>query len=179
MLWFAKKMRQEIQSKIRQIVPEWKFSDYVKSKRQELLGLWGMSESEADEVLSKIDEKSINLNTQHIVLEGFDITDDEIEEIASMIVKEKPLTHSLFLSNNRLTDKGMPILCKILKDLKNMRHLDLSGNELDADGFFHVFSLFAHFDQHLRLSLGFNKLQEVGKVERIKHKAIACFKNNQ
>lgn len=109
---------------------------------------------------------------QEINLCGKQITDYEIVEIADLIVLLQPLTRSINLSNNNLSDQGVVELCQRLKRLKHLTLLDLQGNHLSDRGFLAVFGLHAHFDQKLSLSLGENELMKVSHIERLKEKAI-------
>lgn len=116
-------------------------------------------------------ERMINKCRYQIYLDRMNINDDEIEEIANEIVQQKPLTSSISLDGNNLSDVGVEKLCLILSQLKQLLSLSLQSNRFGERGFVAVFKLFAK-NQNLDLALAGNLITEVGKVEKLKISAI-------
>lgn len=110
-----------------------------------------------------------------IFLENMGITDQEIDEIASMIVDEKPETRYISLSGNLLTDKGIRTMCQSFLKLKHLVSLDLVSNHIGAKGFEDLFALAAQSKNDLQLSLRGNLLSESGEIETIKINQLKKF----
>ena len=115
-----------------------------------------------------VDSEQFMKLKHQICLENMGITNDEIGEIASMIVDEKPETRYISLSGNLLTDAGIHTMCQSFLKLKHLVFLDLVSNQIDAKGFEDLFALMAQSKNDLDLSLRGNLLSEAGEIETIK-----------
>lgn len=126
-----------------------------------------------DEVRKKILPPEDNYD--EIDLLATDITDDEIEEIAEVIVEKRSDVKSILLGNNELGDKGAIILGEALKNLSNLSLLEVQNNEIDTQGMIALYKLQLTLSG-LKLVLGGNKMRNPTIGEKIKEEVFRTFK---
>lgn len=168
-------MRQEISDIIR--------NSGLKSESQILEG-WknslrddhGLTELELDDY--PLTETDIQKLKHQIDLNFKSITDEEIGEIASMIVECKPLTRQIFLSCNQLTDQGIAQLCTIVKNLNHLNYMGLASNRITEKGFYTIFR-FIEEKPGLDTSLAGNQIDEAGKINHIMWQAHCDHKQSK
>lgn len=110
--------------------------------------------------------ETIQKAKHRISLDNMNIQEDEIEEIAKLIVAEKPLTRQISLCNNSITDKGAITLAHFFENLNNLSHLNLQSNHIGKKGMFALLELNAQKPK-LNLALGGNKIDDVGVLSDI------------
>ena len=113
------------------------------------------------------DEDTIEGLIHQIVLADMNISDDEILGIAQMIAKEKPKTRKIFMSHNKITDKGATVLAHEFSKLPDLHYLDLQANQIDEQGFEALYEWQAK-NPELDFSMRGNKLEDIGKIYDIK-----------
>lgn len=118
---------------------------------------------------AKIREKIMNSDEMQIDLHDMAITDNEINEIISEIIKIRPNARTLILRNNSISDKGAIFLGENLAELSNLSFIDLQFNNIHLEGAEGVFKLQStHPD--LRIAFHGNMVSDVSKLYEIEQK---------
>ncbi len=90
-----------------------------------------------DDIKTKIkDSKDGQVN-----LDGMNILDTEVEEIALQIKKRIPHVQTIILSNNLISDDGAIILGNLFRSLSELTVVDLQFNKIDKIGATALFTL--------------------------------------
>lgn len=111
--------------------------------------------------------EKIKASDREIDLMEMEITDEEIEEIASFIVENKPHVQDIFLGCNYLSDEGAFILERTLSHLKHLSFLEIQENQLDIEGIVALNKL-AFIRPSLRIAINGNKVTDAKVIEEIR-----------
>lgn len=119
------------------------------------------------EIKDKIENSHIN----QVDLDHLHIEDHEIEEIMHSIQQLRPHLQQIFLSNNKLSDRGAKILGEKLSFFPELTFLDLQFNHIDKPGARGVFSLLSK-KPTLNIAFHGNKMTDQGELQKIVDAAV-------
>lgn len=108
--------------------------------------------------------EKINASDNLINLAEMEITD---EEIANLIVENKPYVQKIFLSCNYLGDEGAVVLSRNLSSLKYLAFLDVQENQIDIEGIFALDKLI-HANSNLKVAVSGNKVTDAKVFDELK-----------
>jgi len=118
----------------------------------------------------------INSSKDTINLGELNISDEEIEEIATLIVNTKPDTKEIFLNSNLLDNEGAQTLATQFQTLKHLTILDLQSNHIDIEGAKAIYSLLK-INPKLNILFRDNNIQDVEVIDHIKNSYTHSKKN--
>ena len=113
----------------------------------------------------------INSSKTTVNLGELNILDEEIEEIATFIVKTKPDIQEIFLNQNLLGDDSAQTLARQFQTLKHLTTLDLQSNNFDHEGAKTIYALLKN-NPKLNILFRDNNIHDVEEIDNIKNSYI-------